>query len=102
MITSITKEKALDSVGVGWSSLIEHLYDIMPDNVVVFQVKEKFGTLRFYFAGGNDYFMNQVINAERRSATICEFCGCKGKLRNLPWQKTLCNDCYIEEKEYYG
>ena len=62
------------------------------------QIKEKFGTLRFYYSGGDDY-INGVINfAENMSCDICEECGDKGKLRNGSWIRTLC-DSHSKDKE---
>ena len=61
------------------------------------QVKEKFGYLHFYASGFTDEMDELVTEAENKSATICETCSKPGKLRNdLPWKRTLCNDCYTE------
>lgn len=54
------------------------------------QVKEKFGTLRFY-CPGNDRIWNLVRMAERLSAVTCEKCGEYGKVRGGGWTRTLCN-----------
>ena len=45
------------------------------------QVKEKFGTLRFYYTGGDDRIDGMVRMAESMSAVTCETCGAPGKLR---------------------
>ena len=89
-------------VGEGWRSLVEKLVnDIakIDPKVEVTQVKEKFGTLRFYISGGNDEVDNLIEKAERKSSTICEICGKKGKPRDLPWVLTLCADCYRRRYE---
>ena len=63
------------------------------------QVKEKFGTLRFY-APGNDLIFGWIVEAEKESETTCEDCGKKGKLReDLGWYLTLCLKCYKEHKK---
>jgi len=59
--------------------------------VVVDQVKEKFGTLRFYYSGGDDYVDGVVRMAEAISAVTCEECGSPGEQRSDGWIRTLCN-----------
>ena len=54
------------------------------------QVKEKFGTLRFYFTGSRE-FDALVEMAEELSATTCEECGAFGSLREGGWIRTLCD-----------
>lgn len=58
------------------------------------QVKEKFGTLRFYMSSATDEMMKIVDEAERKSEETCETCGEKGELRRGGWLMTLCNDCH--------
>lgn len=74
----------------GWFDLIDALcsciqWDIdknqAPQGRVV-QVKEKFGTLRFYYRGGNDYACGLVDMAVAMSERICETCGAPGKLEH--------------------
>lgn len=84
------------------------------------QVKEKFGTLKFYCdtgaktpaeglapeQAGNILSFRPwpslktigalIVNAERQSATICEDCGRAGKLRRDGWWRTLCDECDIK------
>ena len=59
--------------------------------VVATQIKEKYGTLRFYYTGGDDYVDGVVSMAETISAKTCEVCGAPGKLREGAWLKTLCD-----------
>jgi hypothetical protein len=54
------------------------------------QVKEKFGTLRFYSAWFSDQFQGAVSFAESYSALVCEICGKPGELYRAGWLKTLC------------
>jgi len=65
--------------------------------VVVDQVKEKFGTLRFYYHGGDDFVDGVVRMAEAMTAVTCETCGDVGKCRSGGWIRTLCDK---HEKEY--
>lgn len=59
--------------------------------VVAAQVKEKFGTLRFYYDGGDDFVYGAVAVAETMSGMLCEDCGAPGVLRPGRWVRTLCN-----------
>ena len=47
--------------------------------VIAIQVKEKFGGLRFYYSGGDDYIRGLVDMAESMSYKTCEVCGSPGK-----------------------
>ena len=58
--------------------------------VVATQVKEKFGTLRFYYNGGDDVIDGMVRMAESWSAVACEECGAPGTQNSQGWIKTLC------------
>ena len=60
--------------------------------VVAEQVKEKFGTLRFYYRGGDDYIRGLVSMAESMSAVTCEKCGKPGKQTEGGWITTLCEE----------
>jgi len=66
--------------------------------VVAVQVKEKFGTLRFYYDGGDDYIDGMVRMAESWSAVACEECGSPGTQNSQGWIKTLC-DAHRRERE---
>lgn len=59
--------------------------------VVAVQVKEKFGTLRFYYDGGDDTISGMVRMAESMSAVTCEECGSLGHQRSGGWIRTLCD-----------
>jgi hypothetical protein len=71
----------------------------VPDSipqVTLDQVKEKFGTLRFYYTGGDDNINGMVRMAEAMSGVICEGCGNPGERHGGGWVRTLCVPC--EEK----
>lgn len=85
--------------GDGWFNLIDTLcYSIQryidvtgAPQVVVDQVKEKFGTLRFYVTGGDYNTAGMITLAENLSGKICEECGSPGTLGGKGWIRTLCD-----------
>ncbi len=113
----------------GWYELLHDLcaeitelykrYD-QPVDIVMDQVKEKYGTLRFYyhhegkekgisaidfpgvslrFSSKDSELHRQVAEIvdkwEKKSGEVCEKCGKAGVLRkDLSWILTLCDDCY--------
>jgi len=60
--------------------------------VTLDQVKEKFGTLRFYYSGGDDYIRGMVSMAESMSGVTCEECGKPGTQTPGGWIKTVCKE----------
>ena len=69
--------------------------------VVVQQIKEKFGGLRFYYQGGDDHIQGMVRMAEIWAGTVCEECGESGKSRSGGWIKTLCDKHHEQRQERY-
>jgi len=57
------------------------------------QIKEKWGGLRIYHSGGDDYVDGIIIMAEEMSYKICERCGCPGSSNKQGWIMTLCDKC---------
>lgn len=66
--------------------------------VVIEQIKEKFGSLRFYYQGGDEFVGGAVWLAESLSSGMCEECGAPGHRTSGGWIKTLC-DFHIAEHE---
>ena len=54
------------------------------------QVKEKYGGLRLYFSGGDDYVEGLVSMAEAISYYVCEICGNKGEANKGGWVSVRC------------
>lgn len=95
----------------GWSTLLD---DLMMDmervmeksgedvTLIVHQIKEKFGGLRFYAdVDGSAEVAGElavlVSAAEHKSYSICEVCGNEGKLRtDRYWIRTLCDTHHKE------
>ncbi len=96
--------------GDGWFNIIDNLCANIQSHidwknkneevitqVVVKQVKEKFGTLRFYISGGDDYIHGLIAMAESMSGVTCESCGSPGTRQGRGWIRTLC-DKHEEER----
>jgi len=68
----------------------------------VVQVKEKFGSLRFYVESSKKISTDMyeaITKAEAKSAITCESCGSKGQLMSRNgWYKTLCTSCGSKTK----
>jgi hypothetical protein len=56
------------------------------------QVKEKWGTLRFYMTASTDEMDVLIREAEKQSAVTCEVCGKPGKLYPGGWYYTACEE----------
>ena len=94
-----------NGVGKGWFTLVELLHDFLqsidPDYKLM-QVKEKFGSLRFYYyttfpiKSPEATAMDRLVRfAEALSARTCEECGNPGEGRfDSYWIVTLCDNCY--------
>ena len=80
--------------GDGWYQLIynlcSELMSVAQPAPVAVQVKEKYGTLRFYVDHGTDEHYNIIDHYEQLSAHTCEVCGNPGKRRMGNWIVTLC------------
>lgn len=85
-------------VNSGWFKLLfdlnKELEALIPD-YRIFQVKEKFGGLRFYTAYAySDEFEAIIEKYEELSLKTCEYCGRPGTINDTrSWIKTLCSMC---------
>ncbi len=64
------------------------------------QIKEKFGGLRIYYSGGDDYVEGIISMAEEYSYKVCEVCGNSGKPNKGGWISTLCNSCRNKDEKW--
>ena len=63
------------------------------------QVKEKFGTLRFYTDYEDEYISGAISMAEHVSTHTCEVCGKQGKSRvNHGWYYVSCDEHMHKEE----
>jgi hypothetical protein len=97
--------------GAGWFYILDKLCaniqnhidwknksEVVVPQVTIDQIKEKFGCLRFYYSGGDEYISGMVTLAESMSGVTCEECGSIGKYRSGGWIRTLC-DTHEAEKQ---
>jgi len=83
------KEKRLAEIVAGdFRTVPESIPQVTLD-----QVKEKFGTLRFYYSGGDDVIDGMVRMAESMTGVTCESCGNIGESRGGGWIHTYCTPC---------
>ena len=93
-------------VGPGWLKIIEkylpELSEVVKENYLsdfrVVQVKEKFGSLRFYTNYSTDATDKVIEKMEEECDKTCERCGAPGTLRTDGWWQVLCDKCNAEIK----
>jgi hypothetical protein len=106
------------AIGEGWWPIIESLCaniqshtdwwnknrETHPvvEQVVVEQIKEKFGGLRFYYSGGDDKIQGMVRMAEAWADHSCEECGAPGTAGGKGWIRTLCSTHRAEADARYA
>ena len=93
--------------GDGWFNIISNLSERIeeynrtvtnPDLLVkAFQVKEKYGGLRFYIGGAPNEIHDLIEKTEDESLSTCEDCGSPGDMAvSGGWYKTLCDSCMLK------
>lgn len=95
--------------GDGWYDIIwnlcyelkEHYVqsNVNPSGIVVQQIKEKFGQLRFYVGWMIDGSHEIIEKYEKLSESTCEVCGDKGELRTDKWVQVLCDNHYKKDSK---
>jgi hypothetical protein len=88
------------AIGTGWFDILNSACQLIQSHcdwqkdkcpqVVAAQVKEKFGGLRFYVDGGDEYTHGIISMAEQMSGKVCEECGTPGETGGKGWISTLC------------
>lgn len=83
----------------GWFDLIDtacqlierRLADKPELTFTLHQIKEKFGTMSFYYSGGDDYIRGVVNQAMAMSGSICEVSGDAGAMHRTKtgWLRTV-------------
>lgn len=89
----------IKDVGPGWANIVQPLIDkATEEGRKIYQIKEKFGGLRFYTDGASEELAKMIRDAELLSFKTCEYCGEPGEERDSGWIKTLC-DKHHQERE---
>lgn len=95
----------------GWKDIVlraDAMLAYIDPNYKICQIKEKFGTLRYYFESKKFGIERDIMyaiadGAERMSAQTCETCGKFGELRDdRSWVVTLCSKCNDERNQNKG
>lgn len=74
--------------------LVEEINSVNPD-IEILQIKEKFGSLRFYYAPTSDEIDEIISKYECLSAHICASCGKPDVPQTKNgWIYPICRDCY--------
>lgn len=88
------------SCGDGWYDIIRECakkLSALDPTIVAEQVKEKFGTLRFYIDQGSDAAYTIIDEAEHKSEVTCDVCGAPGITRPIrSWLSTKCDTHWAE------
>lgn len=92
-----------DDCPKGWYSLVDPLIKMVEElGGKVYQMKEKFGGLRFYYSCHDldGSFRKMVDQAEEASYTICQECGQPGELdKDGSWLRTSCDTHKRKQRE---
>jgi hypothetical protein len=91
----------------GWYNIIDKLCDDIkkvissPKDIYVSQVKQKWGSLRFYCSvmKEEEKVWDLISAAEEESSKTCEICGGKGESRELAGVWILCDKDYEAKKK---
>lgn len=91
----------------GWYNILSpvisyiHLYNTNNpgDPIEIIQIKEKFGTLRFYTDRSTNLLSALIEEAEELSEKTCDICGKEGELRGGGWLRTLCDEHDSQRKK---
>ncbi len=79
-----------DDAGAFLKKAEDELAEALAELPEIVQIKEKFGTLRFYCYGGSERVHHLIEFAESMSGCTCEKCGAPGKKDTEGWIKTHC------------
>jgi len=117
---SVFREHFYFECGDGWTELIKDIAQFIvarTNKCHATQVKEKFGTLRFYISCIDEEsgtstvpeevykeIANYISEVERRSYYTCETCGIalndvNRNKENDGWIRNICVSCHVRERE---
>ena len=88
----------IDELSAKLEAMIASMEQEFEQSFYATQVKEKYGTLRFYMSQQTDAIDAAIHKAEYLSSKTCDICGKAGRLRGNHWVQTLCDKCDEEKK----
>lgn len=97
-----TKVTWLDGMPGGWRKafgepMMEELANALKgEELLITQVKEKFGGLRFYCQGASREVYDIISKYERMSYYICISCGKPATKISMGWISPYCDQCALE------
>lgn len=89
-------------IGPGWMPLVFDTHKKLSEidsNYLVYQIKEKFGGLRYYaepiHPENTELFISIIGDAETKSFSVCELCSQHAQVQKDKYLfRTLCVDCF--------
>ena len=91
----MTRQEAKDWIsktcGEGWLSLVDNVFDRVPNDIEITQVYQKWAGLHFDTSKENELFERYLMEIQEISEATCEKCGEKGDhyvIQN--WEYTRC------------
>lgn len=87
--------KFYEQAPIGWKDILDKLENIdCTSDIVIQQIKEKFGGLRVYYSGTCPIFEKAVREAEEASYNTCQICGKTpaNMVTKNYWMRTLCEE----------
>jgi len=101
-------ENAMLSIPAGWIPIVRKLCERIEEtggDLRVQQIKEKFGSIRFYYTVpiedenvGREDIGELVKTARSQAKGTCQRCGEPGEDRTVNhWITVLCNDCFKDQ-----
>ncbi len=87
------KKWILEKCGKGWLSLIDEVYDNLPEGIEIIQVYQKYAGLRVDINPESESFEDFLSEIENRSYSLCEICGKEARQYDIHgWEYTRCAD----------
>ena len=93
----------LDYVDIGWKTIflemceeIQQVLEFEDIEFKILDIKEKYGEMRVYYAGGNDKIQSIISNYTDMSKYICIECGAPAKYILSYWYRPYCKNCAPE------
>jgi len=95
VMLEMNKQEARDWIsktcGEGWLSLVDEVFNVLPDDTEVKAIYQKWGALNFDVSNWNEQVQSLHDHIENQSLKTCEVCGKFGVLVEIEdWSHTRC------------